>query len=227
MNRNIEDRIEKCERENQRLKKKLSRQNAMWLVVTAIAVAGSAIAAYSIRHAEFDSLRVREVVVVDKKGTVRARLGGDLPNAILRGKTIQRGSRAAGLMIYDAEGVERGGYVTQDNGNHAMLTLDAGAAGNARQAALFVAGPTGAATLKLWNADNSIALRSDGSGANMTMVNAGRVQFQEPEIKQVVAEACDAYRKFAVEQSVAEAASACSGRFTQGACRQCLDRLPD
>jgi len=51
----------------------------------------------SIKDAIFDSVRAREVVVVDGKG----------------------------VMLYDEEGIERGGYVTQDVGSNVMLTLDA------------------------------------------------------------------------------------------------------
>lgn len=59
-----------------------------------------------------ESLRVRELVVVDAAGVPRARLGGDLPDAVIDGKTVPRGQDAAGLLLYDATGVERGGLPT-------------------------------------------------------------------------------------------------------------------
>src|SRR5438874_8284634 len=55
-------------------------------------------------------LTVSELNVVDSKGVVRARIAGNLPETYSNGKPVGRG--AAGVLLYDAAGVERGGYVT-------------------------------------------------------------------------------------------------------------------
>src|ERR1051326_2543154 len=68
-------------------------------------------------------LTVSEVDIVDAKGVIRARLGADLPDAVIDGKTIKRGGNPAGLMLYDDSGQERGGYVTSPNG-YIALTMD-------------------------------------------------------------------------------------------------------
>ena len=71
-----------------------------------------------------DSLTVRDLVVVDSGGTVRARLSSSMPDAIIRGRRVRRGQDAAGLMLYDDLGQERGGYVTFAPSRSIALTLD-------------------------------------------------------------------------------------------------------
>ncbi len=71
-----------------------------------------------------DSLTVRQVVVLDPSGTPRAVLGAPLPEPIMMGKRFRRRGDVSGLMLYDSEGNERGGYVTGDSGRGAALTLD-------------------------------------------------------------------------------------------------------
>lgn len=69
-------------------------------------------------------LRVSEIVVVDSKGAERVRIGGDLPDAIIGGKRVPRGQQAAGVLLYDATGSERSGYVTFEPSGNVGLTLD-------------------------------------------------------------------------------------------------------
>src|SRR5260370_27145616 len=52
------------------------------------------------------TLVLSELTIVDSHGVVRARLGGDLPDA---NKDVPRGSRVAGLLLDDQTGQERGG----------------------------------------------------------------------------------------------------------------------
>jgi hypothetical protein len=49
-------------------------------------------------------------------------------------------------MLYDHEGQERGGYVTDDFYGNIFLTLDS----KISQRVLFITEPQGASTLKLW-----------------------------------------------------------------------------
>lgn len=70
-----------------------------------------------------DSIRVRELVVVDANGTARVRVGAPLPDPIMLGKRFKRGEAVSGVLLYDAEGNERGGYIT-DEERHVALTLD-------------------------------------------------------------------------------------------------------
>jgi hypothetical protein len=68
------------------------------------------------------TLQVHELVVVDKNGTPRVRIAGNHTDPVMLGKRSKRHSEAAGVMLYDAEGNERGGYVTGQRS--IALTMD-------------------------------------------------------------------------------------------------------
>ena len=69
-------------------------------------------------------LHVRELVVSDPQGVARVRIGAPLPEPIMLGKRFSRRGKVSGVLLYDSEGNERGGYVTGDSGRGAALTLD-------------------------------------------------------------------------------------------------------
>lgn len=96
------------------------------------------------------SLRVSELVVVDSDGVERVRIGVDLPDAVVDGRRLVRGEKAAGVILYDAAGRERSGYATFEPSGNVMLTLDNR---QSEQNALFVAGPDNAAALRLWQGE--------------------------------------------------------------------------
>ncbi|MGH7151355.1 MAG: hypothetical protein ACREIU_11690 [Planctomycetota bacterium] len=64
-----------------------------------------------------------ELVVVDAKGTPRVRIAAPLPDPIMLVRRSKRGDPVSGVLLYDAEGNDRGGYVTDEDRNVA-LTLD-------------------------------------------------------------------------------------------------------
>lgn len=162
-------------------------------------------------------LRVTELVVVDPQGVERVRIGGDLPDAIRNGKRIPRGNKAAGVLLYDGTGLERGGYVTWEPSGNVGLTLDT----RQEQVTLFLAGPESASALLLWHGKDQIEMRSDGDGSRFTAVKAGAVAFQEPAVS-LGAEACSAYRNFRSKVSGDQALQECQQRFTEAMCRACL-----
>ena len=216
----LEFRLQACELANVHLQKQLSRQRALWLITMLFLTVICLIAGWMLKYAAFDSIKAREVVVVGATGTVRARLGGNLPDAVMaNGHVSKRGSIAAGLIIYDEQGIERGGYVTQDEGSNAMLTLDS----KFRQSALFVAGPTEDQTsaLKLWSQGSSIELRSDGNGARLSVADKMGVHHQQPKVT-LSPEACKKYRTL---ENQYPKERICQSRFTEDACKVCLGQL--
>lgn len=211
----LEERVVACETANARLRALLYGQSALWIVALAL-TGGLALAGSSATPSA--SIRAKEVTVVDAQGTVRARLGGDLPDAVLAdGRVVKRGSKASGLIIYDEQGIERGGYVTQDTGSNAMLTLDS----KTRQAALFVAGPDAAqaSALKLWTPGSAIELRSDSDGSRITTFDASGASLQLPEIARLPAATCKDY--IALEKAH-PGKRICRTRFMDAACGHCL-----
>lgn len=193
----IESRLRACELENARLRKRIARQNIGWIAGLLLLAGGGAIAGSSLKNAVFDSITAREVVVVDTKGTVRARMAGDLPDAVMAGGHVsKRGTKAAGYIIYDEEGIERGGYATLDNGSNAVLTLDS----KHRMAAILVAGPDSeqASALTLSTAGSAIELRSDSNGSRMSVTDKTGLALQQPAIAALPQATCTYYKELAL-----------------------------
>lgn len=156
-----------------------------------------------------ETLRVQELVVVDSAGVVRARIGGNLPDAVIQGRTAPRGDNAAGILLYDNTGQERGGYVTFDSSGLVALTLD----GREKQTAFFVADTSGATALRVWHEKDLVELRASEDGARFTAVSNGQVMFQEPEIKHPESTAaCSALRGFRERVDQARLMTACRER---------------
>jgi hypothetical protein len=68
-------------------------------------------------------LVVRAISIVDSRGVERVRIAAPLPDPIMLGRRFARGDPVSGILIFDSEGNERGGYVTDESRN-AALTLD-------------------------------------------------------------------------------------------------------
>lgn len=170
------------------------------------------------RGADEGALTLRSLAIVDPEGVVRVRIGGDLPEAVIDGRRVDRGGqRVAGVMLYDDTGQERGGYVTFAPSGNVALTLDT----RRDQAALFAADPVAGAALQLWHGEDRIELRADPDGSRITAVRDGGVVLQQPEAT-LRPEACDAYRSALRELAREEVEAACAARFEAGACARCL-----
>jgi hypothetical protein len=121
------------------------------------------------------SLRVRQLAVVDEHGIERVLLAAPLPDPIVLGKRVSRGGAVSGIIILDSFGNERGGYATDDKGDNAMLTLD----GRASQNVLLLVEPDGSTTFKLWNKKAS-AFMGVGDNPFLNLKQGGKPLFIEP-----------------------------------------------
>lgn len=118
-------------------------------------------------------LKVKGLVVTDSTGTERVIIGTHLPPAQSFGYRFYRGdhSGVSGVMIYDHEGQERGGYVTDDSYGNAFFTLDS----KISQRVLFIAEPQGAATLKMWGKNgNELNLGTSDDGSWLEVSDNGK-----------------------------------------------------
>ena len=61
-----------------------------------------------------DRLAVHRIDIVDDKGVIRATLGASLPEPVIDGVQYKRIFPAAGLLLFDRDGSERGGYAVAD-----------------------------------------------------------------------------------------------------------------
>jgi len=217
--KSIEERLAAVEQENASLRKRIGRQNAAWLFSVLALVGGVAVAGVAVKDAVFGTIKARELVVVDAKGTIRARVGGDLPNAVMAGGRVSdRGTKAAGMIIYDEEGIERGGYITADNGSNAMITLDS----KHKMSAIMVAGPDQeqAVALSLITKSGAMEMRGDENGMRLTTSDKGGVKFQQPAIATLAPDTCKMYQGY---KKTEPGNRWCQKRFTDAACNACLD----
>jgi len=112
-------------------------------------------------------LHVRGVVVEDQNGHERVRLGAPLPDPMIHGVRYKRSGAISGLLISDAEGNERGGYVTSDKYGEAFFTLDS----EDEQQVLFLANPKGGVHLDLFDSkgnEANISVFPDGPKLTLT-----------------------------------------------------------
>lgn len=217
----LEARLRACERTQRRL---WVAMTLTLLLAVAVVLSQPTVDASTTAPATATTLRVTELVVVDPQGVERVRIGANLPDAVIDGRRIARGSPVAGVMLYDRSGQERGGYVTFDEGDNIALTLD----GLQGQNALFAAGPDGSTVAQLWFGDESIELRADSNGARLAHASDGRSTLQLPEIIALGAQTCTLFRnglRPEVPEGVdpAQVRDICLQRFSASACTACLD----
>jgi len=94
-----------------------------------------------------DNLRVRQITVVDAKGTERVWIGAPVPNPIVQGRRVPRNGAVSGMIVLDAKGNERGGFVTSDPGGGVFIGLDS----EQRQEALFLVNAEGGGHLSIYD----------------------------------------------------------------------------
>ncbi len=132
---------------------------------------------YDLNNANFSDkiLKVRGIVIVDSLGVERVIVGSHLPepNFSTGNRIAARGKigSVSGVMLYDAEGQERGGYVTDDYYGNAFFTLDS----KTQQHVLLIAEPQGSAAFQLWsrNGKNKISLSTDDTEADIELKKNG------------------------------------------------------
>lgn len=122
-------------------------------------------------------VRARGLVITDEKGTERVVIGAPLPDPLILGRRHKRDGSVSGLIIADATGTERGGYVTDDQAGNALLTLD----GQGFQTVLLLAEPDGSTTLRLWDrSHSSITMGAWEAGPFLNLKREGTAVFVQP-----------------------------------------------
>ncbi|HYE72562.1 MAG TPA: hypothetical protein VEF04_04490 [Blastocatellia bacterium] len=181
----IKDRVFKIERQNQRLTWRFRVVLALWLVTLAAAVilndANAEVQDKETRQniTQNSVLRLRGLVIVDENGKERVQLGAPLPDPLALGKRTKRQGPVSGILLMDAEGNERSGYVTNDVTGAVYLTLD----NVGEQTAMFYANHDTGANFYVRDSDNENTIRLDAYGKNpsIKMYRQGKIIFQAPE----------------------------------------------
>ena len=122
-------------------------------------------------------LKARGLAIVDEHGKTRVRIAAPLPEPIMMGKERKRDDSISGILLYDALGNERGGYVTDNSVGNAFLTLDS----NIGQEATLVAYPKGGAEFGI-NDDqkNKVAMSALKNGPRFRLIRGGAAVLDLP-----------------------------------------------
>ena len=219
MHLDLEARFAELERQQSSMKRKLNAHKALIILLVSISAISSAVATVAVKTNRFDHIVAKDITVIDSNGVVRARMTSDAPDAVMAGGHVsKRGTKAAGFIVYDEEGIERGGYVTMDEGSNAMLSLDS----KYHMQANMIAGPdeVGVSVLNLRGGNQQVETRVDSDGARTSVSKSGLVLMQSPELKLLNAETCTRYRKLEAQYP---GKNVCRARFTEEACKACLE----
>jgi hypothetical protein len=138
---------------------------------------------------------------------------------------MNRGDQAAGVLLYDKEGLERGGYVTFDRSGVVGLTLD----NRGQQVALFGAdsSPGSGATARLWLGRDWAEMKVDQAGPHFGAGRNGTVAFMQPAMTNADGKAMCRELKGEVAQlkpppPTSAVLEACRSHAPDGVCRKCL-----
>jgi hypothetical protein len=129
------------------------------------------------RFAHPQTLTLRRLNIVDEHGVMRVILAAPSPEPMMSGKQHHRGGLVSGLIIADATGTERGGYVTSDGADsNALLTLD----GQGKQTVLLLAEPDGNTLFRIWNGENGSITMGVGDNPYINEHQKGTLLFSSP-----------------------------------------------
>jgi hypothetical protein len=124
-------------------------------------------------------IHVRGLIVEDRGGHERLRLGAPLPDPMIHGVRQKRQGVVSGMVISDANGNERGGYVTEETSGGAFLSLDS----EDEQKVLLLANPKGGVNFILSNNDgNFLQFTAVPEGPKFTMKKAHQTVLELPTI---------------------------------------------
>jgi hypothetical protein len=126
-----------------------------------------------------ESLRVRQITVVDANGIERVWIGAPVPDPVLKGQRAKRKGPASGIILLDADGDERGGFLTSDSAGEIWLGLDS----KKSQEAIFLANRGGGAHLTLWDGEGNQAKLSLVGGPRFLLQQRGETLFEQPPRK--------------------------------------------
>ncbi|HXM41369.1 MAG TPA: hypothetical protein VN924_08960 [Bryobacteraceae bacterium] len=161
------------------LEKRYRRQMVLTVCLIALMLLQAAYTLWATRResANGQIVRARGLIITDEKGTERIVIGAPLPDPAILGKRHKRDGPVSGLIIADATGTERGGYVTDDQAGNALLTLD----GRGFQTVVLLAEPDGATTFRLWDrTHSSITMGAWDDGPFLNLKAAGAAVFVQP-----------------------------------------------
>lgn len=133
-------------------------------------------------------LEARGLVIRDASGVSRVEIGAPVNDPMVLGKRGPRAAPASGILLNGPDGNERGGYLTIDRGDEAILTLDG--AGDGKEVFKVVANESAGASLFVIHQNGAAAMLTTYQGQpEMQFVEEdGRVSFAQGVKKQSAGE---------------------------------------
>jgi hypothetical protein len=148
-----------------------------------------------------------------------------MPDAVINGRRVRRPSAAAGIMLYDDAGQERGGYATFSPGRTIALSLDT----RKGQVAFIGADSAGGAGLGFYEGNDRLELRaSKDQGTGLYVFQNGKLTIQQPPMnRDEEAKACvelkDELKQSGQTIPVPRLLTLCELHLSSEACHRCLD----
>jgi hypothetical protein len=158
---------------------RLERQVVALKASLVVLASAFALVGWQSRDAPSESLRVRQITVVDANGVERVWIGAPVPDPMLGGRRGKRKAAASGIILLDADGDERGGFLTSDEPREIWLGLDS----KKGQEATFLANARGGAHLSLWDDAGNRAKLSLVGGPKLLLRRKGETLFEQPAQK--------------------------------------------
>lgn len=156
---------------------RLERKVNIAFAVAAFVIAGSLVATVTAQPGSPDVLRIRQLTIVDEKGTDRLVLGAPLPNPVVNGRRVPRSGAISGMVVLDANGNERGGFATGDASAEAFIGLDS----EKSQEVLLLANPDGGSHLSISDGNRNLArLGVLGGKPTLVVQQGGKKIFEQP-----------------------------------------------
>jgi hypothetical protein len=156
-----------------RLERKL---NAAFAVI-AVLGGGALVATLRAQPGPPDVLRVRQITIVDQKGTGRLILGAPLPDPIVDGRRVRRNGAVSGMVVLDARGNERGGFATGDSSGEVFIGLDS----EESQEVLLLSNPDGGSHLSISSGRGNMARIGVLDGKPTLLIReSGQTVFEQP-----------------------------------------------
>ncbi|WP_342365872.1 hypothetical protein [Stenotrophomonas sp. CFBP 13725] len=137
------------------------------LLNSAISLTAVGISLFALHRADQanDPARVieaRGLIVRDASGVSRVEIGAPVNGPMILGRREERVAPASGILLNGPDGNERGGYLTVDLGDEAVLTLDG--AGSGKEVFKVVANENAGASLFVIHQNDSAAMLTTYQG---------------------------------------------------------------
>ena len=163
--------------ETSRRIERLEHRVNVTIVAFLSAIAGLVLVGWRTQATLPENLRVRQITIVDESGKERVQIAAPLPDPMVQGQRQKRSGPVSGIILLDAKGNERSGYVTSDVYGEVFLSLDS----EKGQESLFLVNRGGGGHLSIYDSDRNFARIGILRGRpTLILKDKGETVFEQP-----------------------------------------------